>query len=426
MKIRAQIGMVLNLDKCIGCHTCSVTCKNVWTNRPGMEYAWFNNVETKPGIGYPKDWENQERWNGGWVRNGNGKIRPKQGGKLALLAKIFANPSLPEIDDYYEPFTFDYEHLHTAPLSKAAPVARPRSLITGQRMEKIEWGPNWEEILGGEFEKRKKDYNFEDVQKDIYGQFENTFMMYLPRLCEHCLNPTCVASCPSGSIYKREEDGIVLIDQDKCRGWRMCVSGCPYKKIYYNWSTGKAEKCIFCYPRIEAGQPTVCSETCVGRIRYLGVLLYDADGIEAAASVADPKDLYHAQLKLFLDLAGELWQRGALVDKVATSFTSSMTEHGGQESTILALNNTLYHWGAIVLPLGYTVHEVFNGGGNPYGTSYTSDHRVDGPDEEALTVARAQGARLARVAATIAAAREAGPLATKATARTRSSNGKRN
>jgi nitrate reductase beta subunit len=301
MKIRAQIGMVLNLDKCIGCHTCSVTCKNVWTNRPGMEYAWFNNVETKPGIGYPKDWENQQRWNGGWERSSGGRIRPKQGGKLALLAKIFANPNLPEIDDYYEPFTFDYEHLHTAPASKAAPVARPRSLITGQRMEKIEWGPNWEEILGGEFEKRKKDYNFEDVQRDIYGQFENTFMMYLPRLCEHCLNPTCVASCPSGSIYKREEDGIVLVDQDKCRGWRMCVSGCPYKKIYYNWSTGKAEKCIFCYPRIEVGQPTVCSETCVGRIRYLGVLLYDADGIEAAASVADPKDLYEAQLKLFLD-----------------------------------------------------------------------------------------------------------------------------
>ena len=86
-----------------------------------------------------------------------------------------------------------------------------------------------------------------------------------------------------------------------------------------------------------------------------------------------------AQLKFFLDLAGELWERGALVDKVATSFTSSMTEHGGQESTILALNNTLYHWGAIVLPLGYTVHEVFNGGGNPYGTSYTSDHRVERP-----------------------------------------------
>jgi nitrate reductase beta subunit len=301
MKVRAQIGMVLNLDKCIGCHTWSVTCKNVWTNREGMEYAWFNNVETKPGIGYPKDWENQDKWRGGWERGGEGRIRPKQGGKLALLAKIFANPHLPEIDDYYEPFTFDYEHLHNAPAGNAAPVARPRSLITGERMQKIEWGPNWEEILGGEFAKRSADYNFADIEKAVYGEFERTFMMYLPRLCEHCLNPTCVASCPSGSIYKREEDGIVLIDQDKCRGWRMCVSGCPYKKIYYNWSSGKAEKCIFCYPRIEVGQPTVCSETCVGRIRYLGVLLYDADRIGGAAGVADPKALYEAQLGVFLD-----------------------------------------------------------------------------------------------------------------------------
>lgn len=301
MKIRAQIGKVLNLDKCIGCHTCSVTCKNVWTSREGVEYAWFNNVETKPGVGYPKDWENQGRWNGGWKRSGNGSLHPKMGSKWRVLAKIFANPDLPQIDDYYEPFTFDYGHLQSAKESKAFPTARPRSLITGERMEKIEWGPNWEEILGGEFAKRSEDYNFEGIQKEIYGEFENTFMMYLPRLCEHCLNPTCAAACPSGAIYKREEDGIVLIDQEKCRGWRMCVSGCPYKKIYYNWSSGKSEKCTFCYPRIEAGQPTVCSETCVGRIRYLGVMLYDADRIEAAASMEDEKDLYQAQLDIFLD-----------------------------------------------------------------------------------------------------------------------------
>ena len=132
-----------------------------------------------------------------------------------------------------------------------------------------------------------------------------------------------------------------------------------------------------------------------------------------------------AQLKAFLDLAGELWERGALVDKVATSFTASQTEHGGQESTILALNNTLYHWGAIVLPLGYTVHEAFNGGGNPYGASYTSDHRVDGqPDEATLVVARGQGARLARVAAAIAAARKAGRLTATPAAITSSSSGK--
>lgn len=301
MKVRAQIGMVLNLDKCIGCHTCSITCKNVWTSREGVEYAWFNNVETKPGIGFPKEWENQDKWKGGWQLKG-GKLKPRIGGKLRVFANLFANPDMPEIDDYYEPFDYDYEHLHTAKESKHQPVARPRSLISGQRMEKIEWGPNWEEILGTEFEKRKKDKNFDEVvQKDIYGQFEKTFMMYLPRLCEHCLNPTCVASCPSGALYKREEDGIVLIDQDKCRGWRMCVSACPYKKIYFNWKSGKSEKCTFCYPRIEAGQPTTCSETCVGRIRYLGVLLYDADKIEAAASTPNEQDLYQAQLDIFLD-----------------------------------------------------------------------------------------------------------------------------
>ena len=301
MKIRAQISMILNLDKCIGCHTCSVTCKNVWTSREGVEYAWFNNVETKPGIGYPDDWENQARWNGGWKRKANGKLEPKMGGKLGVLSKIFANPDLPQIDDYYEPFTFDYEHLQRAPEMKATPTARPRSLITGERMEKINKGPNWEEILGGEFSKRSADYNFDKVEKQIYGQFENTFMMYLPRLCEHCLNPACVAVCPSGAIYKREEDGVVLIDQDKCRGWRMCVSGCPYKKIYYNWNTGKSEKCILCYPRLEAGQPTICSETCVGRIRYLGVVLYDADRIEEAASVEKETDLYQSHLDIFLD-----------------------------------------------------------------------------------------------------------------------------
>ncbi|UAT42879.1 nitrate reductase subunit beta [Anaplasmataceae bacterium AB001_6] len=301
MKIRAQIGKVLNLDKCIGCHTCSVTCKNVWTSRSGVEYAWFNNVETKPGIGYPKKWEDQKTWSGGWERKNNGDIKPKMGGKLKVLAKIFANPNLPEIDDYYEPFTFEYERLQRAPELKHMPTARIHSVITNKKMEKPDWGPNWEEILGGEFSKRREDYNFQDVHADIYGQFENSFMFYLPRLCEHCLNPSCIAVCPSGAIYKREEDGIVLIDQDKCRGWRMCVSGCPYKKIYFNWKSGKSEKCTFCYPRIEAGDPTICSETCVGRIRYLGVMLYDADRIKQAASVEDEQDLYKAQCDIFLD-----------------------------------------------------------------------------------------------------------------------------
>ncbi|WP_256083352.1 nitric oxide synthase oxygenase, partial [Staphylococcus aureus] len=90
--------------------------------------------------------------------------------------------------------------------------------------------------------------------------------------------------CPSGAMYKRDEDGIVLVDQDACRGWRYCMKGCPYKKVYFNWKTNKAEKCTFCFPRLEAGMPTVCSETCTGRMRYLGVLLYDADRVHEAAS----------------------------------------------------------------------------------------------------------------------------------------------
>src|SRR3546814_884409 len=152
MKVRAQIAMVLNLDKCIGCHTCSITCKNVWTNREGMEYVWFNNVETKPGIGYPKDWENQDRWKGGWVRGKNGKIVPRQGAKWRILSKIFANPHLPEIDDFYEPYTFEYEWLQAAPELQAQPTARPRSLLTGELLNKIEWSGNWEDMLGGELQ----------------------------------------------------------------------------------------------------------------------------------------------------------------------------------------------------------------------------------------------------------------------------------
>ena len=59
MHVRAQLMMVMALDKCLGCHTCSVTCKQAWTNRDGTDYIWFNNVETKPGVGYPRRWEDQ-------------------------------------------------------------------------------------------------------------------------------------------------------------------------------------------------------------------------------------------------------------------------------------------------------------------------------------------------------------------------------
>jgi len=300
MRVMAQMAMVMNLDKCIGCHTCSVTCKQAWTNRGGMEYVWFNNVETRPGLGYPRTYEDQEEWQGGWVRKANGRLALKAGGRFKKLLTIFSNPKLPSIQDYYEPWTYDYDTLLSSPQTTTFPVARPKSLITGEDMN-VEWSANWDDDLGGSQEHAARDVMLKDIADKVQLEFEQTFMFYLPRICEHCLNPSCAASCPSGAIYKRSEDGIVLVDQDRCRGWRMCVSGCPYKKVYFNHKTGKAEKCTFCYPRIEVGIPTVCSETCVGRLRYIGLMLYDADKVLEAASVADEADLYEAQRSVFLD-----------------------------------------------------------------------------------------------------------------------------
>jgi nitrate reductase beta subunit len=315
MRVRAQIAMVMNLDKCIGCHTCSVTCKNVWTNRAGAEYMWFNDVETKPGIGYPREWEDNVRWKGGWRLTRSGRLTLRAGGRIRKLLTLFANPDLPSVDDYYEPWTYDYLTLTNAPRSRHQPAARPHSQLSGRPME-ITWGPNWEDDLAGSTETAARDANWRDVEEGVRLEYERAFMIYLPRICEHCLNPSCVASCPSGAMYKREEDGIVLVDQDQCRGWRMCVSGCPYKKVYFNHVTGKAEKCTFCYPRIEDGQPTICSETCVGRIRYIGLVLYDADRVREAASVRDPKELLRAQRSLFLDPEDATVREQALRDGV--------------------------------------------------------------------------------------------------------------
>jgi len=300
MRVMAQLAMVMNLDKCIGCHTCSVTCKQAWTNRAGTEYVWFNNVETRPGLGYPRRYEDQEEWRGGWVRRDGGKLVPRSGGRVRRLLGIFSNPKLPTIQDYYEPWTYDYETLTNAPAQDTFPVARPHSLISGKPM-KITWSANWDDNLGGSAVHATQDVVLRGLEHKVRFELEQTFMFYLPRICEHCLNPSCAAACPSGAIYKRSEDGIVLVDQDRCRGWRMCVTACPYKKVYFNHRTGKAEKCTFCYPRIEVGLPTVCAETCVGRLRYIGLMLYDADRVLEAASVEDEQDLYEAQRSVFLD-----------------------------------------------------------------------------------------------------------------------------
>ncbi|MGH8826185.1 MAG: 4Fe-4S dicluster domain-containing protein, partial [Jiangellaceae bacterium] len=201
MKPMAQMAMVMNLDKCIGCHTCSVTCKQAWTNRSGVEYVWWNNVETRPGQGYPRTYESQDRWKGGWELNKRGRLKLKAGGRLKKLATIFSNPKMPSIQDYYEPWTYDYSTLTDAPAQEHTPVARPKSLLTGKDMN-VSWSANWDDDLGGSAATQRHDPVLAKIAGKVKFEFEQTFMFYLPRICEHCLNPSCAASCPSGAIYK--------------------------------------------------------------------------------------------------------------------------------------------------------------------------------------------------------------------------------
>ena len=301
MDVRSQIAMVFHLDKCIGCHTCSLACKNIWTDRKGTEYMWWNNVETKPGAGYPNLWEDQNKFWGGWVKK-NGTIHLKSFDKTKSVTDLFHHPHMPSLDDYYEPWTYDYQHLFNAPEGPDQPTALPISMITGKYID-IESGPNWDDDLGGSPLYAANDPNLEgltEAQKLQLFSIEQLVFFYFPRICNHCMNPACVAACPSGALYKRGEDGVVLLDQTRCRAWRACIAACPYKKVFFNWFTGKSEKCILCYPRLETGQTPACFHSCVGRIRYLGVLLYDADRIEEVANLPT-EALIDGQRSLILD-----------------------------------------------------------------------------------------------------------------------------
>ncbi|MBZ0138547.1 MAG: 4Fe-4S dicluster domain-containing protein [Pseudorhodoplanes sp.] len=214
-----QLAMVIDLNKCIGCQTCTLACKSQWTDRGGREFMYWNHVETQPGRGYPRDWEQA---GGGWDGEA---LRP---GRLPRLK-----------EDYGIPVDFNYDQ---ALFQQGDTPLRPTL--------PMEWGPNWDEDQGA-------------------GEYPNGFYFYLPRLCNHCTRPACLAACPRHAIYKREEDGIVLIDQEHCRGYRYCIAACPYKKIYFNPTAGRSEKCIFCYPRVEKGVPQACAFQCVGRARHV-------------------------------------------------------------------------------------------------------------------------------------------------------------
>jgi nitrate reductase beta subunit len=303
IEVRAQLASVFHLDKCIGCHTCSVVCKNLWTDRRGSEHMWWNNVETRPGTGYPALWEDQERHHGGFVVE-DGELRLRLGGRGSILEHLFQAPRLPTLDDQYEPWTYRYEDLFQAKPSDDLPTARPVSAITGRPVDPSA-GPNWDDDLAGSDVHAAADPNLAALtpaEREALLALEGLVFFHLPRTCNHCLNPACAAACPSGAIYKRGEDGVVLIDREACRGWRMCVPACPYKKTFHSWSEGKSEKCIGCYPRIESGEPPACFQACVGRIRYQGVLLYDPHAALRAARASDA-ELVAAQRAAFLDPA---------------------------------------------------------------------------------------------------------------------------
>jgi NAD(P)H dehydrogenase (quinone) len=112
-----------------------------------------------------------------------------------------------------------------------------------------------------------------------------------------------------------------------------------------------------------------------------------------------------SQLKQFIDTTAALWMAGTFADKPATGFTSAINAHGGNEATLLALYNTMYHWGSIIVPTGYTDDAFRAAGGNPYGTAHPSG--AGQPDAAALSAAHAQGCRLVRIGAALTSGREA-------------------
>ena len=132
MRVKAQVAMVMNLDKCIGCHTCSVTCKNVWTSREGTSTSGGTTSRRSQASATRSYTRTRNAGRAAGALGKNGKLELKAGGKLRKLANIFFNPDLPSIDDYYEPWTYDYETLTNAKLSEHQPVARPISQLSGE------------------------------------------------------------------------------------------------------------------------------------------------------------------------------------------------------------------------------------------------------------------------------------------------------
>jgi DMSO reductase family type II enzyme iron-sulfur subunit len=226
-KPKKQLTFVVDLNKCIGCQTCTVACKRLWTTKAGEDHIYWRNVETRPGKGYPRN----------WIDKGGGfKGTEVQKGRM------------PTLGDYGVPFEFDYQ---SRLFEGNKERVRPRPNPTGAGF--ASWAPNWDEDQGA-------------------GDYPNNYYFYLPRHCNHCSRPACLEACPNDAIYKREQDGVVLVDPVKCKGSRNCVQACPYDKVYFNSAMQKATKCIACYPRIEKGIATACVAQCAGRAMHVGFI----------------------------------------------------------------------------------------------------------------------------------------------------------
>jgi nitrate reductase beta subunit len=248
-----QFAFVFNINRCIACQSCTMACKSTWTFSKGQEHMWWANVETKPYGGYPQAWD---------VRI------------LELLER--ANPG----GQIWRDGKFEGETIFEAHGHALEPAG---TRVLGYLPRDEEWNsPNiWEDNAVGPPGRRHALHATGERLPE-----HRTWFFYLARICNHCSYPACLAACPRQAIYKRPEDGIVLIDQEQCRGYRRCVEACPYKKTIYRGNTRTSEKCIGCYPRVEATDPesggkpmeTRCMAACIGQIRMQGLVGVASDG----------------------------------------------------------------------------------------------------------------------------------------------------
>jgi len=260
-----QFAFVININRCIGCQTCTMACKSTWTFAKGQEHMWWTNVETKPYGGYPQNWD------------------------IQILDKLeHANPSgqrwtgQPNGDTRKPYGQFDGKTVFEVPQAVAR-GAQPNQVL-GYLPTDEEWRfPNIHEDVPPSGPSKPMDFGRgESIDEDAKHK---AWFYYLARLCNHCSYPACLAACPRTAIYKRPEDGIVLIDQQECRGYRKCVEACPYKKSLYRGTTRTSEKCIACYPRVEGHDPetegtpmeTRCMAACIGQVRMQGLVKVNPD-----------------------------------------------------------------------------------------------------------------------------------------------------